>query len=141
MLPSATDHISDGRELSTAFYQGHDPAETPYTSHILPLTRSMPSVRHAVAALAACHLGNRLDDEQLRRQSLRLRIRATGLLREDLKNSSGRPELGRLVCMLLLAQLDVRVLQSTQRLSDTFRRCALETVSSSESIFKLPAAL
>jgi hypothetical protein len=104
---SATNHVLDGRELGSAFYLGRDPAETPYARHILPMIRSMPSLKCAVAALASCHLANRLDDNSLKIQSLHLRLKATELLREDLKSSSNGPGLGCLACMLLLAQLDV----------------------------------
>lgn len=97
------------REISEAFYLGHGPVETPYTRHILPMIRSVPSVRCAVAATAACHLANRLEDDQLKRQSLHLRVRATELLRVELESYTDGPDLACLVSMLLLAQLDVRV--------------------------------
>lgn len=71
------------------------------------MIRSVPSVRCAVAATAACHIANRLEDEQLKRQSLHLRLKATELLREELKGYPDGPDLTCLVCMLLLAQLDV----------------------------------
>ncbi|KAF2670968.1 hypothetical protein BT63DRAFT_453340 [Microthyrium microscopicum] len=96
-----------GRELSTAFYLGKGPEDTPYASHILPLVRSVPSVRCAVAALASCHLGNRLDEDQLKIQSLQLRLKATELLREDLMSAGDEYNLACLACMLLLAQLDL----------------------------------
>jgi hypothetical protein len=107
VLLGATDHALDGRELGGAFYLGREPSESPYNLHILPLIRSMASLRCAVAALASCHIANRLDDEQLKIQSLHLRLKATELLREDLKSSADGPNLGCLACMLLLAQLDV----------------------------------
>ncbi|KAF2120267.1 fungal-specific transcription factor domain-containing protein [Lophiotrema nucula] len=96
-----------GRELSAAFYLGYGPAETPYTCHILPMTRSIPFVRCAVAALASCHLANRLDDDLLRRQSLHLRVESMESLRANLKSGDDGLDLGRLACMLLLAQLDL----------------------------------
>lgn len=99
--------ILDVREISTAFYLGSGPAETPYTRYILPMTRSVRSVRCAVAASTACHLANRLEDEHLKSFSLHLRLRATELLRMELEKDSKQPELASLVCMLLLAQLDV----------------------------------
>ncbi|KFZ09959.1 hypothetical protein V501_05402 [Pseudogymnoascus sp. VKM F-4519 (FW-2642)] len=95
------------REISEAFYLGHGPVETPYTRHVLPMLRSVPSVRCAVAATAACHIANRLEDDQMKRQSLHLRLKATELLREELKGYPDGPDLTCLVCMLLLAQLDV----------------------------------
>jgi len=100
-------HILDAREISEAFYLGHGPVETPYTRHILPMIRSVPSVRCAVAATAAGHLANRLDDDQLKRHSLHLRVRATELLRVELESYADGPDLACLVSMLLLAQLDV----------------------------------
>lgn len=71
------------------------------------MTQSIAFVRHAVAALASCHIANRLDDDQLKSQSLHLRLRAIELLREDLKERAAGPDLPGLACMLLLAQLDV----------------------------------
>jgi len=105
---SFTNHILDARDISTAFYLGQGPAETPDIRHILPMARSVPSVRCAVAASAACHLANRLEDNQLKRQSLHLRLKATKLLRAKLKSEGDLPDLACLACMLLLAQLDVR---------------------------------
>jgi hypothetical protein len=99
---STANHILDAYEISTAFFLGHGPAETPYTRHVLPMARSVPSVRCAVAATAASHLANRLDDEQLKRHSLQLRLKATEFLRAELKNQSDGPDLGCLACMLLL---------------------------------------
>ncbi|KFY16725.1 hypothetical protein V492_01133 [Pseudogymnoascus sp. VKM F-4246] len=101
------DHVLDAREISEAFYLGHGPAETPYTRHVLPMIRSVPSVRCAVAATAACHIANRREDDQLKRQSLHLRLKATELLRMELKDLPNGPDLTSLLCMLLLAQLDV----------------------------------
>ena len=104
---SAADHISDAREISTAFFLGNGPAETPYTRHVLPMTKSVPSVRYAVAASSACHLGNRVEDDRLMRLSLQLRLKATELLRAELKSGNDCPDLAQLASMLLLAQLDV----------------------------------
>ncbi len=106
---SPTDHDLDARDIDEAFYLGHGPVDTPYTSYILPMIRNVPSVRCAVAASAACHIANRLEDDQLKRQSLHLRLQATELLREELKGYPDGPDLACLVCMLLLAQLDVRI--------------------------------
>lgn len=97
---------SDDRGLSKAFYIGYGPAETHDTCHILPMTRNVPSVRCAVAATAACHLANRLDDGRLKSQSLHLRVKATELLRTGLIGDPDGPDLP---CILLLAQLDVRI--------------------------------
>lgn len=71
------------------------------------MTRTIPSIRCVVAATAACHLANRLADAQLHRQSIHLRLKATELLRAELDNGTDGPDLARLLCMLLLAQLDV----------------------------------
>lgn len=106
MLLSAANNNLDDRGLSTAFYVGYGPAETHDTCHVLPMTRNNPSVRCAVAATAACHLENRLDDDQLKRQSLYLRLKATELLTAGLNSDPDGPDLA---CMLLLAQLDVRI--------------------------------
>lgn len=110
MSLSSVNNILDAREISEAFYLGHGPVETPYTRHILPMIRSVPSVRCAVAATASSHLANRLEDDQLKRQSLHLRVRATELLRAELESYPDGPDLACLVSMLLLAQLDVRVI-------------------------------
>jgi hypothetical protein len=72
------------------------------------MTRNSPSVRCAVAASSACHLANRLEDDQLKIQSLHLRLKSTELLRVELESCPDGPDLACLVCMLLLAQLDVR---------------------------------
>lgn len=106
---SVANHILDASEISAAFYLGHGPVETPYTRHILPMIRNIPSVRCAVAASAACHLANRLENDHLKRHSLHLRLQATELLRKELKSHPDGPDLASLVCMLLLAQLDVRM--------------------------------
>lgn len=102
---------SDAIEISAAFYLGHGPIDTPCTSHILPMTGDVPSVRCAVAASAACHLGNRLDNDHLKQQSLHLRLNATECLRAELWANPNGPDLSGLVCMLLLAQLDVGTVQ------------------------------
>jgi hypothetical protein len=107
-----TDYELDDREISTAFHVGHGPVEIPYASHILPMTRTIPAVRWAVAALASCHIANRLDDAQLKRQSLQLRVRASQLLRWQLMSRDDGSEVGCLAAMLLLAQLDVSILRA-----------------------------
>lgn len=104
LLLSANNSI-DARGLSRAFYIGYGAAETFDTCLVLPMTRNIPYVRCVVAATAATHLANRLGNEQLKRQSLHLRLKATELLRAGLNND---PEGPGLACMLLLAQLDVR---------------------------------
>ena len=69
-------------------------------------------MRCVVAATAACHLAHRLTHDQLHRRSLHLRLKATELLRRDLEDSLDGPDLACLLCMLLLAQLDVRITSS-----------------------------
>lgn len=73
------------------------------------MTRTIPSIRCVVAATAACHLANRLADNQLHRRSLHLRLKATEFLRGELGNGPSGPDLACLLCMLLLAQLDERI--------------------------------
>ena len=99
--------FSDAREISMAFYLGRGPAETPYTQHILPMANSVPCVRYAVAATASCHIGNKLQNNALRVQSLRLRLTATKALRQQLQNPGEVVDISDLACMVLLAQLDV----------------------------------
>ncbi|KEF57383.1 uncharacterized protein A1O9_05300 [Exophiala aquamarina CBS 119918] len=94
-------------EISAAFNLGNGPVETPCSHHILPMTRAIPSMRCVVAATAACHLANRFADDRLHRRSLHLRLKATELLRAELESGPDGPDLARLLCMLLLAQLDV----------------------------------
>lgn len=106
-MQRAANHIPDAHEINAAFNLSNGPVETPCSHHILPMTRAIPSIRCVVAATSACHLANRLADDQLHRRSLHLRLKATELLRAELENSNAGPDLARLLCMLLLAQLDV----------------------------------
>ena len=138
----AANHIVDVQEISTAFYLGLDPAESSSTGHILLATRVIPSVRYVVAATASSHLANRLGDEQLQRRSLHLRVRATELLRAELESKSdygGGPDVARLLCMVLLAQLDVRIasLHYGQSHADSYGSSVQETVLSSQHISTL----
>lgn len=137
-ISSAANHLSDAHQISAAFTLGNGPDETPCHHYILPMTRTIPSVRCAVAATAAGHLGNRLQDDQLHKQSLHLRLKSTELLRAELETGSHVPDLARLLCMLLLAQLDVCVTCPCRRcLSDRRGRSALETVLSLQYTSKL----
>ncbi|PCG90209.1 Protein of unknown function DUF3468 [Penicillium occitanis (nom. inval.)] len=95
------------RDISTAFYLGHGPAETPYTHHILPMAKNVPCIRYAVAATASCHMGNKLQDKRLRMQSLHLRLEATQALRQQLRNDAQETDISLIACMILLAQLDL----------------------------------
>lgn len=104
---------TDERDISTAFYLGHGPAETPYTHHILPMAKNVPCIRYAVAATASCHMGNKLQDKRLRMQSLHLRLEATQALRQQLRNDAQETDISLIACMILLAQLDVRVKTSS----------------------------
>jgi hypothetical protein len=97
----------DDRELSTVFYLGYGPADSPYAYHILPMAEQMLPIRFAVAATASCHAANRLSSDHLRRQSLRLRVKATELLRQRLSGGSQAADLVSLASIMLLAQLDV----------------------------------
>jgi hypothetical protein len=101
--------LIDERDISTAFYLGHGPAETPYTHYILPMAKNVPCIRYAAAATASCHMGNRLQDKRLRMQSLHLRLEATQTLRQQLGNDTQETDISLIACMILLAQLDVRV--------------------------------
>jgi hypothetical protein len=106
------------------------------------MTNEIPSVRCAVAATAACHIANRLDDDHLVRQSLHLRLKATEFLRSELMAESSTPDLARLTCMLLLAQLDV-CLESYAfiALTDGLNRSVLEIASNSEHTSRRQARL
>ncbi|OOQ87342.1 hypothetical protein PEBR_17920 [Penicillium brasilianum] len=95
------------RELSRAFYLGHGPARTPYTRHILPMAKNVPCIRYAVGAIASCHIGNRLQDNELKMQSLHLRLVATQALRQQLGNDIEGTDISSIACMVLLAQLDL----------------------------------
>ncbi|KAJ5984724.1 hypothetical protein N7481_006823 [Penicillium waksmanii] len=95
------------REISTAFYLGHGPAQTPYTQHILPMAKNVPCIRYAVGATASCHIGNRFQDNKLKMQSLHLRLEATKALRQQLRNDIEETDISSIACMVLLAQLDL----------------------------------
>lgn len=119
--------LVDARELSTAFYLGHGPARTPYTQHILPMVKNVPCIRYAVGATASCHIGNRLQDNKLKLQSLHLRLEATQALRRQLKNDIEETDISSIACMVLLAQLDVRAQISFQGYSNRCDSSALGT--------------
>lgn len=97
----------DAHEISTAFYLGPGTATTPYTQYILPMTQNVSSVRYVVAATASCHIGNKMQDDALKTQSLQLRVEATEALRRQLGNGRQEPDISGLACILFLAQLDV----------------------------------
>lgn len=126
---STADHDTDTNEISAAFTLGNGPAETLCSHHILPMTRVIPSIRYAAAATAAGHLANRLQNEKLHRRRLHLRLKATELLRAELQDGSDLPDLARLLCMLLLAQLDVCIASSHRRcLSNSCKVCSGDCV-------------
>lgn len=75
--------------------------------YVLPLISSVPPIRYAIAASASCHLAARASDVALERKSLYLRVRATHLLREMLKDPGTATEQTILASILMLAQLDV----------------------------------
>ena len=87
-------------------YLGSSPVESPYVQFVLPLIPEIAPLRYAVAASAACHWAARIQDAELERQSLRLRLEATKALRQRLK-SKHSTDYGSLASMMMLAQLDV----------------------------------
>lgn len=86
---------------------GSEPGDSPYLRYILPVADTVPSIRYAIAALAASHLGARVGNPDLERRSLTLRLRATELLRSSLQDPSIFTRLETLASTLMLAQLDV----------------------------------
>jgi hypothetical protein len=76
------------------------------------MAKNVPGIRYAVAATASCHMGNKLQDKRLRMQSLHLRLEATQALRQQLRNDAQETDISLIACMILLAQLDVRVRDS-----------------------------
>lgn len=72
------------------------------------MARNVPCIRYAVAATASCHIGNKLQDQGLRMQSLYLRMEATRALRQQLRDDAQETDISLIACMILLAQLDVR---------------------------------
>lgn len=71
------------------------------------MTENIMPIRYAVAATASCHAANRLSNKQLAAQSLRLRLKATRLLRQRLSCGGQAEDLISLASIMLLAQLDV----------------------------------
>jgi hypothetical protein len=125
--------LVDAREISTAFYLGNGPAQTPYTQLILPMATNVPCIRYAVGATASCHIGNRLQDNKLKMQSLHLRLEATRALRQQLTNDIEKTDISSIACMVLLAQLDVGAqIPSLQGYSNRCYSSALGTVWSLE---------
>ena len=76
--------------------------------YVLPLVDTVPPIRYAIAASAACHIAARTSDEALDQTSLSLRVRATYSLRERLKDPNLATNQTMLASILMLAQLDVR---------------------------------
>jgi hypothetical protein len=76
-------------------------------SYVLPLVDTVPPIRYALAASAACHTAARDSDETLDRKSLSLRVQATHLMRERLEDPSLTTYETMLPSILMLAQLDV----------------------------------
>ncbi|KAI9150787.1 Beauvericin cluster-specific repressor BEA4 [Paramyrothecium foliicola] len=100
-------HCTHIEDLSTVFYLGNGPSDNPLFRYVLPLVDNVPPVRYAIAASASCHLAARTLDEALERKSLQLRVRATHLLRQKLRDQSEAPDQSILASILMLAQLDM----------------------------------
>lgn len=81
--------------------------------YVLPLVGSVPPIRYAIAASASCHIAARTSNRALEQKSLYLRVRATHLLRERLKDPVTATDQTTLASVLMLAQLDVRVFAET----------------------------
>lgn len=78
--------------------------------YVLPLVDSVPSIRYAIAASASCHIAARTSDKKLEQKSLSLRVHATHLLRERLRDPGQSTDQTTLASILMLAQLDVSIL-------------------------------
>lgn len=110
--------LTDAHELSSVFYLGTTPTESPYMLHVIPLTREVLPLRYAVAASAACHLAARRRDDGLETQSRELRLEAVRLLRSRLERKELSTDFGTLASMIMMAQLDVcwtRILTGASR--------------------------
>lgn len=77
--------------------------------YVLPLVDTVPPIRYALAASAACHTAARNSDRALDQKSLSLRVHATSLMRERLLDQSLTTLDTMIPSILMLAQLDVRV--------------------------------
>lgn len=75
--------------------------------YVLPLVDTEPPIRYALAASAACHTAARTSDVALDQKSLRLRVHATHVLREQLRDPGLAADQNTLASILMLAQLDV----------------------------------
>ncbi|KIW14562.1 hypothetical protein PV08_07346 [Exophiala spinifera] len=94
-------------ELSSVFYLGATPTESPYLLHVIPLTREVLPLRYAVAASAACHLAARRRDDVLETQSRELRLKAVSLLRSRLGDKKLSTDFGTLASIVMMVQLDL----------------------------------
>lgn len=108
---------TDIQELSSIFYLGTGPSDNPMFLYVLPLIRSVPPIRYAIAASASCHLAARTSDQALEKKSLYLRVHATHLLRDMLRDPCPVSDQTILASMLMLAQLDVSHTPSVEYLS------------------------
>jgi hypothetical protein len=99
--------MTDAHELSTVFYLGSTPTESPYSLYIIPMARTVLPLRYTIAASASCHLATRFRDDALETQSRELRLKAVELLRERLGSELLSTDFGTLASMLMMAQLDV----------------------------------
>lgn len=98
---------TDIQDLSSIFYLGTGPSDNPMFRYVLPLIDTVPPIRYAIAASASCHLAARTSDKDLEKKSLYLRVHATHLLREMLRDPCPATDQSILASMLMLAQLDV----------------------------------
>ncbi|KAH7237189.1 fungal-specific transcription factor domain-containing protein [Fusarium solani] len=95
------------QDLSSIFYLGTGPSDNPMFRYVLPLIDTVPPIRYAIAASASCHLAVRTSDKELEKKSLYLRVHATHLLREMLRDPCPATDQSILASMLMLAQLDM----------------------------------
>lgn len=119
--------LADIQDLSSIFYLGSGPGDNPMFLYVLPLIDSVPPIRYAIAASASCHLAARTSDQVLEKKSLHLRVHATHLLREMLRDPYTAADQSILASMLMLAQLDVsymrvRMESISHQDPDVFRR-------------------
>ncbi|KAH8801468.1 fungal-specific transcription factor domain-containing protein [Xylogone sp. PMI_703] len=94
-------------ELSTVFYLGATPADSPYALYIIPMAKEVLPLRYAIAASASSHLATRLGGDGLEMRSRVLRLKAIELLRSRLQCKEVSTDFGTLASMLMMAQLDL----------------------------------
>ncbi|EEU37233.1 uncharacterized protein NECHADRAFT_37047 [Fusarium vanettenii 77-13-4] len=104
---NSNDSHLDIQDLSSIFYLGTGPSDNPMFRYVLPLIDTVPPIRYAIAASASCHLAARTSDKDLEKKSLYLRVHATHLLGEMLRDPCSATDQSILASMLMLAQLDM----------------------------------